>query len=303
MKPKNLWQISVATLVEAEEAVTALLERVFRQSPALYTDEETLVTTVTVYGTERAIRAPRRHAALVAGLRVIRTEGLPVGPGSISIKKLRQQDWEHSWKRHFKPLEISPALLIKPSWSKRRAKKNQAVVILDPGLSFGTGQHATTSFCLRQIVAIRNLEKTQSLLDIGCGSGILSIAAAKLGYQPVHAFDFDPEAVRLAKANATTNGAPRKIQLRQQDLTRLPSASAVRYDLVCANLIYDLLLAEQKRILARLKPGGVLVLAGILATQFPLVKAAYVRAGMKLAASCHEQEWQSGAFVFQRHSA
>ncbi len=299
MSTKSLWQISVATLVEAEEAVTALFERVFRQSPALYTNEETLITTVTVYGTERAIRSPRRRAALAAGLAAIRAEGLLVGPGKISVKKVRQEDWAHSWKRHFKPLEIGPSLLIKPSWSKRRAKREQAVVILDPGLSFGTGQHATTSFCLRQIVALRDREKTQSLLDIGCGSGILSIAAAKLGYQPVHAFDFDPEAVRVGRANAKDNGVTRQLQLRQQDLTRLPAASATRYDLVCANLIYDLLLAEQERILARLKPGGVLVLAGILATQFPLVKSAYGRAGMKLTASCHEKEWQSGAFVFR----
>ncbi len=302
MKSKLLWQISVATLVEAEEAVTALFARVFRQSPALYTNEETLITTVTVYGSGRAIRSPHRRAALVAGLRTIRAEGLPVGPGKISLKKVRQQDWAHSWKRHFKPLEIGPALLIKPSWSQRRVKPGQAVVILDPGLSFGTGQHATTSFCLRQIGARRNREHTQSLLDIGCGSGILSLAAAKLGYQPVHAFDFDPEALRVARANARDNHATRQVQLRQQDLTRLPAVSAVRYDLVCANLIYDLLLAEQKRILARLKPEGALILAGILATQFPLVKAAYVRAGMKLVASCHEKEWQSGAFIFRSHS-
>ena len=300
MSTKSLWQISVATLVEAEELVTALFAHVFRQSPALYTNEETLITTVTVYGSNRAIRSVHRRAALAAGLSAIRAEGLPVGPGKISVKKVRQQDWAHSWKRHFKPLEIGPDLLIKPSWSKRRAKKEQALVILDPGLSFGTGQHATTSFCLRQMVALRDREKTQSLLDIGCGSGILSIAAAKLGYQPVQAFDFDPEAVRVARDNARNNRATRQIQLRQQDLTHLPVTSAVRYDLVCANLIFDLLLAEQKRILASLKPGGVLILAGILAVQFPLVKSAYRRVGMKLLATCHEKEWQSGAFIFRR---
>ena len=79
----------------------------------------------------------------------------------------------------------------------------------------------------------------------------------------------------------------------------LPNSAAIHYDLFRVNLIYDLLLAEQKRILARLKPDGVLVLAGILATQFAMVKAAYIRAGMKLVASCHEREWQSGAFIFQ----
>ena len=90
MKSKSLWQISVATLVEAEESVTDLFARVFRQSPALYTNEETLVTTVTVYGSERTIRSGRRRAALAAGLQAIRAGGLPVGPAKISVKKVRQ---------------------------------------------------------------------------------------------------------------------------------------------------------------------------------------------------------------------
>lgn len=296
MKPGALWKISVAIAPEAEEAVVELLSGLFGNAPSIYADVETLETVASVYLPKLSEWTPARRAWLAAGLKNIRACGLDVGPGKISARKIRREDWAESWKRHFHPLEISPALLIKPSWSKSRPRKDQAVVVLDPGLSFGTGQHPTTSFCLEQLAARRVAGAKQSLLDIGCGSGILSIAAAKLGYGPVRAFDFDPEAVRVARENLTQNGV--KVHLARQDLTRLPVRSVERYDVVCANLIFDLLLAERRRILNRLKPDGTLVLAGILTGQFPKVRAAFERAGMKLVAGRSLGEWRSGAFRF-----
>ncbi len=213
--------------------------------------------------------------------------------------KIRREDWAESWKRHFKPIEIGSALLLKPSWSKGRPKKHQAVVVIDPGLSFGTGQHPTTRFCLGQLVAVRKKEMAQSFLDIGTGSGILAIAAAKLGYAPVAGHDVDAEAIRIAKANARQNAVAGKVQLVCRDLTRLPLRSAMKYDLICANLIFDLLLAEKARILNRLKPGGLLVLAGILRSQFPLVRTAFEKSRLHLLRSKTEKEWTSGAFAPQ----
>ena len=298
MKAGALWKISVAIAPEAEEAVVELLTGLFENSPSIYADVETRETVASVYCPKLSEWTPARRARLAAGLKNIRACGLDVGPGKISARKIRREDWAESWKRHFHPLEISPALLIKPSWSRRRPRKNQAVVVLDPGLSFGTGQHPTTSFCLEQLAARRVSGTKQSLLDIGCGSGLLSIAAAKLGYAPVRAFDFDPEAVRVARENAAQNGV--KIPVARQDLTKLPLRSVERYDVVCANLIFDLLLAERRRILNRLKPEGTLVLAGILVAQFSRVRAGFERAGMKLVAERALGEWQSGAFRFVR---
>ena len=143
-----------------------------------------------------------------------------------------------------------------------------------------------------------NLNPPFSLLDIGTGSGILAIAAAKLGYAPVRCFDFDPESVRVARANAAQNGVAHLVKPVRRDLTKLPHTSATRYHVVCANLIYDLLIAERDRILSRLRPDGVLVLAGILQTQFEKVECAYHWAGLKLIATEVEKEWQSGAFVW-----
>ncbi len=296
MKPGALWKISVAIAPEAEEAVVELLSGLFGTAPSIYVDVETRETVASVYLPKLSGWTRARRARLAAGLKNIRACGLELGPGKISARKIRREDWAESWKRHFHPLEISPVLLIKPSWSGRHPRRGQAVVVLDPGLSFGTGQHPTTAFCLEQLVARRVAGAKQSLLDIGCGSGILSIAAAKLGYAPVRAFDFDPEAVRVARENMALNGV--RVRAARQDLTRLPARSAERYDVVCANLIFDLLLAERRRILHRLKPEGTLVLAGILTGQFPKVRAAFEGAGMKLVAERALGEWRSGAFGF-----
>jgi ribosomal protein L11 methyltransferase len=134
------------------------------------------------------------------------------------------------------------------------------------------------------------------MLDMGTGSGILAIAAAKLGYAPVDAFDFDPESVRVARENARKNGVLRKIHLTQDDVTKLPLRAEKRYNVICANLISTLLIAERERILARLKPDGVLVLAGILNSEFVLVQRKFEQAGLKLIASRIEKEWRSGTF-------
>ncbi len=213
---------------------------------------------------------------------------------------MTREDWSESWKRHFKPIEIGSRLLIKPSWIKRRPRKNQAVVVLDPGLSFGTGNHPTTAFCLRELAAHRQPGIAQSFWDLGTGSGILAIAAAKLGYAPVRAVDFDPEAVRVARENARQNQVLRQIQIAREDVTQIRLTSREKFDFICANLISNLLLAEKRRIVNRLQTGGRLVLAGILQKEFPQVQRAYEKAGLKLAGSQIEGEWRSGAFIFLR---
>jgi molybdopterin-guanine dinucleotide biosynthesis protein A/precorrin-6B methylase 2 len=170
------------------------------------------------------------------------------------------------------------------------------VIVINPGLGFGTGQHPTTDFCLRQLVAHRKSAGRQSFLDIGTGSGILALAAAKLGYAPIEAFDCDPEAVRIARVNARRNRVFDRIRLRRADLTKLPERSAEQFDLICANLESTLLVSQRQRILARLKPNGVLVIAGILRTEFEAVRKGLVDAGLEPLARCAEREWCSGAF-------
>ena len=155
MKTAALRQISVVISAEAEEAVTELLEHLFHQPPSIYIDMETKAMVASVFCRKNSAWSPAQRARLTAGLERLKSCGLDIGPGKVSMRRVRPQDWAESWKRHFQPIEIGAALLVKPSWSKRRPRKDQAVVVLDPGLSFGTGHHATTGFCLRQLVAVR----------------------------------------------------------------------------------------------------------------------------------------------------
>lgn len=201
-------------------------------------------------------------------------------------------------------MDIGDALLIKPSWSKRKARKGQKVIILDPGLSFGTGQHATTSYCLSEIVRLRTAQRrlrtarpALSFLDIGTGSGILAIAAAQMGYAPIYAIDYDADAVRIARENAKRNRVEDKIRFEHRDLTQLKIGHFPRCDLICANLIYDMLCTEASRITSWLKPGGNLVLAGILREQFAQVCADYESFGLNLVRSKMHNEWHSGTMT------
>ena len=296
-KIKPLWCVSVTTSLDAEDAVTEMLGELFGAAAASYFNLETGVSTISVFRDEKP-DAKKLSTKISTGLKRIENCGLKIGAGKIEIAKVKREDWKESWKRHFHPMEIGAALLIKPSWIKQCLKKGQAVVILDPGLSFGTGQHPTTSFCLNEIVRTRKNGLAQSFLDIGTGSGILAIAAAKLGYQPVHAFDFDPESVRVAKENTRKNRVNTKIKLTRGDVTKLPLKPARQYDLVCANLISNLLIAEKQRIVNRLKPNGILVLAGILAVEFGAVEKAFAKLKLKLVAKRVENEWCSGSFCF-----
>jgi ribosomal protein L11 methyltransferase len=298
MRPRALWQVSVVTSREAEEAVAAWLEGTFHEPACSYADFRKGLATVSVCLSRPPDWSAVRRGQLAGALARIRACGLDLGPARLKLARLRPQDWAQAWKRHFRPMTVGPALLLKPGWSRRRPRQGQAVVILDPGLSFGTGRHPTTAFCLRQLVARRRSPQAQSFLDVGSGSGILAIAAAKLGYTPIEALDSDPDAIRVGRANARRNRVLARIRFRPGDAARLPRRPARKYWLVCANLTADLLLEHRRRLVAQLQRGGCLVLAGILKREFPAVRQAFEAAGLKVAASRASGQWRSGAFCF-----
>lgn len=309
MKPSiPLWRISVVTTADAEDAVSELLATITGFPAVAYFHLETRASHVNVFGEQGRFDPQAVRRQIAAGLHRIKNCGLDTGAPKLEIARVKRENWAESWKRHFKPIEIRlparkgapppPSLLVNPSWCKRRPLKNQAVVTLNPGLSFGTGQHPTTSFCLRELLRSRVPGAPQSLLDIGTGSGILAIAAVKLGYSPVEAFDFDPEAVRVAGANARKNRVAHRLAPARGDLTQLPLRPRRQFDVVCANLISTLLIAQRRRIVNRLKPGGTLVLAGILAAEFAEVQRAFADLKLQLCSSQIKNEWCSGAFCF-----
>jgi ribosomal protein L11 methyltransferase len=295
MKMTSVWQVSLLTSREAEEAALELMAAVFSQPASSYEDLDSGICRISVYLTRRPVNWAVLRGEIIAGSNRLRACGLDPAPGKISLQELGRKNWAESWKRHFKSMSFGKALLVRPTWSRARPAHGQAEVVLDPGLSFGTGQHPTTGFCLAQIVAARKLPGRR-FLDVGTGSGILAICAAKLGFSPVVAFDNDPESIRVAAQNARRNHVRDHIQIDRGDVAKLSLKPRARYDLVCANLIANLLFEHRDRLIASVRSGGTLVLAGILAQEFDLVQAAFEKRGTELISSRVEKEWKSGAF-------
>ena len=217
-----------------------------------------------------------------------------VAIGGIREIELRREDWAEAWKKYFDLIPISDRLIVKPSWIEYTPKPGQKVLEIDPGMSFGTGQHATTFFCLKTIARFAGTPGMRSMLDAGCGSGILAIGAALLGYEPVEAFDYDPDAVRIATENLAANriGSVRPAVADAADFPGRPE----RYDLVCANILGHLLKAYRGNIAGWVRPGGCLALAGILEREYDGVRDAYTAIGFEELDRETLREWTSGLF-------
>ena len=180
---------------------------------------------------------------------------------------IEDQVWERAWMEHFKPMQFGQRLWICPT-GYEPPDPTAVNVILDPGLAFGTGTHPTTALCLEWLEGLDLAGQT--LLDYGCGSGILAVAALKLGADSAHGIDIDPQALTASQDNAQKNGVEGMLTLGFPDNAGLPAA-----DVVVANILAGPLVELAGEILARLKPGGRLALSGILAEQANTVKAAY----------------------------
>jgi ribosomal protein L11 methyltransferase len=211
-----------------------------------------------------------------------------------SVYRLNKADWAEAWKKFFKPLEISDTLLVRPSWENVSPKPGQAVLTIDPGMSFGTGQHATTLYCLGVIDRLAGKPGMSSMLDAGCGSGILAIAAGLRGYEHIDAFDFDPDAVRVAKENIAANALSGI--LPSVGNAENYQGSPEGYDLVCANILGHLLKAFSRNIVTWVKPGKYLALAGILNAEFDGVSSLYTSLGFEELERSSLREWTSGLF-------
>ncbi|MBT5928439.1 MAG: hypothetical protein HOH33_17695, partial [Verrucomicrobia bacterium] len=168
-----VWQVSIEIPKCLDEPITELLSVLLEQPASAYCPLESDSAIVSAFITERSKWSKELNQTLKQQVFEFFPNETRNLPWKVTCRKIKANDWQESWKRHFKPLEIGKRLLIKPSWNRRKPKKNQALIILDPGLSFGTGQHATTRFCLEEIERLQSKLDAPSLLDIGTGSGIL----------------------------------------------------------------------------------------------------------------------------------
>ncbi len=201
---------------------------------------------------------------------------------------VKPRDWTVVWQRHFKPLRVGKRLLIWPVWEKTTsAPPNRRVVRIEPGLSFGTGDHFTTRFCLETVEQLCRMDPPGSLLDAGCGSGIIAIAAAKLGVRRVVALDHDPQAVAQAKVNVRRNRVGNRVCLREGDLL----ACSLRgcFEVICANLYGDLLIRLAPMFCRCARRS--LVLSGVRESEAETVVEAYLRLGASQIGRDGDGEW------------
>ncbi len=201
------------------------------------------------------------------------------------------QDWAHAWKAFFHVERVSRRIIVRPSWESYTAAPGDCVITLDPGMSFGTGQHETTRGCLRFLDMLTDGPDVKSFLDLGCGSGILAIAAALLGCQPVAALDIDPEAVTSTLANRRVNACTETVSVRLGDVAT--PGGGPDFDIVAANILAPVLIEHAMGIAHRVTPGGHLLLAGILTGQYPAVRDAYLPLGFDEIGTINDGEWTS----------
>lgn len=195
--------------------------------------------------------------------------------GEAEVRELADQDWRDSYKAHFRAWEFGHLHWI-PIWERESfvLPPGHAVIWLDPGLAFGTGNHETTRLCCERLVAFaQERDRSAVVIDAGCGSGILALSAAKLGFTQVLGFDNDPEAVRVSEENAELNGLSGRVAFKTADL--ISGLAGRRADLVLANIQADVLMTFASGLVSAVAPGGQLVLSGILASENDRVKAAF----------------------------
>lgn len=191
------------------------------------------------------------------------------GCGLINWVEVQDEDWASAWKEYFHPVKVSEHIVIKPSWEDYFPAVDDIVIELDPGMAFGTGTHHTTVLCIR---LLDELVKTgDTVFDVGTGSGILAVAAAKLGAASVHAIDLDPVAVRVAQENVSMNSVQHTVVTAQGDLLTGVSGQA---DIIVANIIADVIIQILNDLPARLKDDGAFIASGIIIERLSDVTAA-----------------------------
>jgi ribosomal protein L11 methyltransferase len=211
--------------------------------------------------------------------------------GDVETRLVHEEDWAEAWKEHFPVLRIGRRLVIRPTWREHPAADDQVVISLDPGMAFGTGLHPTTRLCLATLeqLADRDAVDERSVLDVGCGSGILGIAAALLGARPVLGVDTDPLAVETTLRNAALNDLAGVVEARTGSVPL--GDNEPTFDIVLANLVASLLIDLSEPLAAAVRPGGVLVASGIFSDREAEVRTAFEAAGLLVVGAMGETDW------------
>jgi len=298
----DVWlELSVEADVEAVEAVSEILGRIapggVSVEPAFELVDDGLGAKVDA-GRPAIVRAyvPGREpgaaeqavADVSAALGHLQAFGLR-RIGELTTRTVHEADWASAWKAHFPVLRVGRRLVVRPTWRRHRAAAGDVVIALDPGMAFGTGLHPTTRLCLAALdeLSAGGRVVDDRVLDVGCGSGILSIAAARLGARSVLGVDTDPIAVEATTANAGRNRLARRVRAR---LGSMPSGGGP-FDLVLANLIASLLVTMAPQLRDELRPGGVLLASGIFVDRESDVRGAFAGSGLEVVRRTADGDW------------
>lgn len=216
---------------------------------------------------------------------------LPLGSLEMTTREVEGDDWIEIWRKHFRPLHIGASVVVVPEWIDYAAQDGEKIVKLDSNMAFGTGEHETTSMCLELLQ--KYLTPQSVCIDVGCGSGILGIAAVKLGAEFAYLTDIDRVAVESATHNAQINGVYDKVTVAQSNL--LDNAD-IKGDILLANITAEILKRLAPDIPKNLKVGGTLILSGIIHSRLDMVMQAYSAQGLELEEKIEKGEWIALSF-------
>jgi ribosomal protein L11 methyltransferase len=270
------WQAAVSVGPEVADAVTNFL---WEAGAAGVVEEAADGATrlVAFFPPGTAVAALRERVAdYLAALRAL---DLAVGPATVELDPVADRAWADAWRSHFRPLAVGRRLVVCPPWDVPETAAGRAVIVIEPGRAFGTGGHATTRGCLELTERALAERAAERALDVGTGSGILAIAAARLGAVSVLALDLDPDAVRAARDNADRNGVADRVWVELGSVEALATAA---HDLVLANLLGPALVTLAPALGRAAAPRSRLVLGGLLVHEVPAVVAAFVPGGFRL---------------------
>jgi ribosomal protein L11 methyltransferase len=231
-------------------------------------------------------------ALIRAKLEKIKTMDIGFDPGTLAVhtETVDEQDWANEWKKYFKPTRVSDFVVVKPTWEEYTPGPDEIVVEIDPGMAFGTGAHETTRMCIAMLEEY--LEPGNAVLDIGCGSGILAIAAAKLGAGAVLALDTDSVAVESAKKNVAINNKENIVLVKRADILHDTPTDA-RFHIVVANIVADVIIELNKTVLKYLTRPGIYIVSGIIAERLDEVLASLNSHGLRSIKVTKMGEWRA----------
>ena len=218
-------------------------------------------------------------------LEEIKEFGIDIGEGSVEYKSMHEEDWANNWKKYYKPVKITDKIVIKPTWEDYEKRDGELIIELDPGMAFGTGTHETTRMCIKALD--KYVEPNTTVFDVGCGSGILAIAAAKLGAKHVVGVDLDPVAVDSSKENISFNDLD-NIEVLEGNLLDVVEGKA---DIVVANIIAEIICVLTEDVKKALNKDGLFITSGIIHDRVDMVKEKFEECGFEVIEINKDGEW------------